>query len=62
MTTVPRYPSPRTDKDARELRAAAVFYGTPEGKAIREKLPKVIDGIMPLIQKELVRTARQVSF
>jgi hypothetical protein len=45
-----------------ELRAAAVFYGTPEGKAIREKLPKVIDGIMPLIQKELVRTARQLSF
>jgi len=51
-----------TGLSARELRAAAVFYGTPEGKAIREKLPKVIDGIMPRIQKELVRTARQVSF
>jgi hypothetical protein len=51
-----------TGLSARELRAAAVFYGTPEGKAIREKLPKVIDGIMPLLQKELVRTARQLSF
>jgi hypothetical protein len=44
-----------------ELRAAAVFYGTPAGKAVREKLPKVIDGIMPLIQEELARTARQLS-
>ena len=51
-----------TGLSARELRAAAVFYGTPEGQPIREKLPKVIDGIMSLIQKELVRTARQVSF
>jgi hypothetical protein len=45
-----------------ELKAAATFYGTPAGKAIREKLPTVIDGIMPLIQKELARTARQLSF
>jgi hypothetical protein len=51
-----------TDLSQEELKAAAAFYGTSAGKAIREKLPKVIDGIMPLIQKELVRTARQLSF
>ncbi|TML21228.1 MAG: DUF2059 domain-containing protein [Actinobacteria bacterium] len=39
---------------APELRAAATFYRSPEGTAIRQKLPQVIDGIMPLIQNELV--------
>src|SRR3989442_7364211 len=46
---------------APELRAAATFYRSPEGTAIRQKLPQVIDGIMPLIQNELVRTTRRLS-
>jgi hypothetical protein len=43
-----------------ELRAAARFYGSPEGKAVREKLPKAIDEIMPMIQSELNRAARRL--
>jgi len=43
-----------------ELKAAAKFYGSPEGKAVREKLPKVIDSITPLIQSEVERTARKL--
>ena len=46
---------------AAELQGAARFYSSPEGKAVREKLPKVIDEIMPLIQAELSRTARRLS-
>ena len=45
---------------ANELRAAARFYASPEGKAVREKLPKVIDEIMPMIQSELNRAARRL--
>lgn len=45
---------------AAELRAAARFYGSPEGKAVREKLPKVTDGIMPLLREELVRAVRRL--
>ena len=44
-----------------ELRGAARFYGSPEGRAVREKLPTGIDEIMPLIQAELSRTARRLS-
>jgi hypothetical protein len=47
---------------ATELRAAATFYRSPEGKAIRQKLPQVIDGITPLIQNELTRTTRRLSW
>ena len=43
-----------------ELRAAARFYATPEGHAVRDKLPKVIDDIMPLIREELKRTVRRL--
>ncbi len=42
-----------------ELRAATAFYSSQEGHAIREKLPNVIDHVMPLIQKELAETARR---
>lgn len=45
---------------AAELEAAARFYATPEGRAVRDKLPKVIDGIMPLIREELARTVRRL--
>jgi hypothetical protein len=43
-----------------ELDAAAHFYSTPEGRAVRDKLPKVIDSIMPLIREELARTVRRL--
>src|SRR2546428_4445903 len=46
---------------AAELQGAARFYISPEGKAVREKLPRVIDEIMPLIQAELSRTGRRLS-
>jgi hypothetical protein len=49
-----------TDLSVAELRAAAAFYSSPEGHAIREKLPNVIDHVMPLIQKELAETARRL--
>jgi len=45
---------------AAELRAAARFYATPEGRAVRDKLPKVIDDVMPLIREELGRTVRRL--
>jgi len=48
------------DLSPAELRAAAAFYASPEGHAIREKLPRVIDHVMPLIQKELAETARRL--
>ena len=46
---------------ATELRAAAAFFGSPEGRAVREKLPHVIDRVMPLIRDELVHTARELA-
>jgi hypothetical protein len=49
-----------TELTTAELSAAAKFYASPEGKSVREKLPKVIDGITPLIQGELERTARKL--
>ncbi len=45
---------------AAELEAAARFYSTPEGRAVRDKLPKVIDSLMPLIREELARTVRRL--
>lgn len=48
------------DLSVAELRSAAAFYASPEGSAIREKLPRVIDHVMPLIQKELAETARRL--
>jgi Uncharacterized protein conserved in bacteria (DUF2059) len=45
---------------AAELKAAARFYATPEGHAVRDKLPKAIDDVMPLIQEELARTVRRL--
>jgi len=48
------------DLSPAELRAATAFYASPEGSAIREKLPRVIDHVMPLIQKELAETARRL--
>jgi Uncharacterized protein conserved in bacteria (DUF2059) len=45
---------------AAELKAAARFYATPEGHAVREKLPKVIDDVMPSIREELGRTVRRL--
>ncbi len=45
---------------AAELEAAAHFYSTPEGRAVRDELPKVIDSIMPLIREELARTVRRL--
>jgi hypothetical protein len=47
------------DLSVAELRAATAFYSSQEGHAIREKLPNVIDHVMPLIQKELAETARR---
>ena len=35
-------------------------YATPEGHAVREKLPKAIDDVMPLIREELGRTVRRL--
>jgi hypothetical protein len=49
------------DLSAAELRAAAAFYRTPEGKAVREKLPEIIERISPVIQGELLRTARRLT-
>lgn len=46
---------------ATELQAAATFFASPEGRAVREKLPYVIDHVMPLIRDELVRTARELG-
>jgi hypothetical protein len=48
------------DLSVAELRAATAFYSSQEGHAIREKLPNVIDHVMPLIQKELAETARRL--
>lgn len=48
------------DLSPSELRAATAFYSSPEGSAIREKFPRVIDHVMPLIQKELAETARRL--
>lgn len=45
---------------AAELKAAARFYATLEGRAVRDKLPKVIDDVMPLIRDELGRTVRRL--
>lgn len=45
---------------AAELKAAARFHATPAGHAVREKLPKVIDDVMPLIREELGRTVRRL--
>ena len=45
---------------AAELKAAARFYATPEGHAVRDKLPKAIDDAMPLIREELARTVRRL--
>lgn len=49
-----------TNLTAAELKAAARFYATPEGRAVREKLPRVIDDVMPLIREELGRTVRRL--
>lgn len=46
---------------AAQLKAAATFFGSPEGKVVREKLPLVIDHVMPLIREELMRTARELQ-
>src|SRR5215470_7828511 len=44
-----------------ELQAAARFFGSPIGQSVRDKLPKVIDRVMPQIQAELARKAQRLS-
>jgi hypothetical protein len=50
-------PRPVFRESTHERGAAARFFGFPIGRSVRDKLPKVVDRVMPQIQAELARKA-----
>jgi hypothetical protein len=44
-----------------ELKAMAVFYGSPEGKSIRQKFGEYMGEVIPQVNKEVIAALQQIK-